>query len=202
MSHFIHSQVTRLAMRDASTYHSNTLAAPTKRAVGSLGRLSATYTASGTVVPIATRRPTRDARRWMRRVHATHSPPIAIPGVISPQPLHGWLGPTGHGARKLDGRSIPAQVPGADVVRDYGGLNGAPQPRADVRLPDVVQHHRGAQHQGRGVRDPLPRDVGRRTVDGLEDRRVHADVGAGRESQPPDEPRREVREDVAEQVRR
>jgi len=71
--------------------------------VGSLGRLSATYTASGTVVPIATRRPTRDARRWMRRVHAAHSPPMAIPGVISPQRLHGWLGPTGHGARKLGG---------------------------------------------------------------------------------------------------
>ena len=103
MSHFIHSQATRLAMRDVSTYQTNTLAAPTRRAVGSRGRLKATYTVSGMVVPIATQRPMRAARRRMRRVQSAHSPPMAIPGVSSPQLLHGWLGPTGHGARKLGG---------------------------------------------------------------------------------------------------
>src|SRR6266550_5339422 len=131
MSHFIHSQATRLAMRDVSAYQTNTLAAPTMRAVGSRGRLRATYTASGTVVPIAAQRPMRAARRRMRCVHAAHSPPMAIPGVSSPQLLHGWLGPTGHGAPKLDGRSIAAQVPGADLVRDDGRLDRAPQPLGD-----------------------------------------------------------------------
>ena len=99
----VHENATRLAMRDVSTYQTNTLAAPTMRAVGSRGTLRATYTASGTVVPIATQRPMRAARRRMRCVHAAHSPPMAIPGVSSPQLLHGWLGPTGHGARKLGG---------------------------------------------------------------------------------------------------
>jgi len=41
-------------MRDANTYHTSTLATPTRRAVGSRGRLRATYPARGSVVPIPT----------------------------------------------------------------------------------------------------------------------------------------------------
>ena len=61
--------------------------------------------AIGLALPLglAAQRPMRAARRRMRCVHAAHSPPMAIPGVSSPQLLHGWLGPTGHGARKLGG---------------------------------------------------------------------------------------------------
>ena len=43
-------------MRDVRTYQINTAAAPTSRAVLSCGSVHATYTASGSVVPIATQR--------------------------------------------------------------------------------------------------------------------------------------------------
>src|SRR6266487_5830075 len=93
-------------MRNVRTYHRSTLAAPTSRAVRSTGSDTATYTASGTVVPMATRRATLLARRSSSRVQLAHSPPIGMPAVSVPHLAHGWLGPNplDHGAGEF-GRS-------------------------------------------------------------------------------------------------
>ena len=61
------------------------------------------------------------------------------------------------------------------------------QPLAAVPLADVLEQHRGRQHQRRRVGDALAGDVGRGAVHRLEDRRVLADVGARREAEPADE---------------
>src|SRR2546425_1991053 len=94
-------------MRNVNTYHRSTLAAPTSRAVRSTGSAKATYTASGKVVPMATRRAILLARRSSSRVQLRHSPPIAMPAVFSPHFAHGWLGPNplDHGAGELGCRS-------------------------------------------------------------------------------------------------
>ncbi len=76
-------------MRNVNTYHRSTLAAPTSRAVRSTGSDSATYTASGAVVPMATRRAILLARRASSRVQLAHRPPIAMPGVSVPHFAHG-----------------------------------------------------------------------------------------------------------------
>ena len=76
-------------MRNVNTYHRSTLAAPTSRAVRSTGSERATYTASGAVVPMATRRAILLARRSSSRVQLAHSPPIAMPGVSVPHFAHG-----------------------------------------------------------------------------------------------------------------
>ena len=54
--------------------------------------------------------------------------------------------------------------------------------------------------EGHGVREVLARDVGSASVDGLEDRDVLADVGAGGEAEAADEAGAEVRDDVAVEV--
>jgi hypothetical protein len=61
------------------------------------------YTASGKVVPIATHRPMRAARRRTCAQHTEQMPPTPSPGINSPHLAHGWLGPSGHGARKFVG---------------------------------------------------------------------------------------------------
>jgi hypothetical protein len=73
--------------------------------VRSAGRLQATYAASGSVVPIATNRPMRAARRSASRAQLAQRPPMTIPATNSPHPAQGCLGPTGHGAGELVGRS-------------------------------------------------------------------------------------------------
>ncbi|HEX9293442.1 MAG TPA: hypothetical protein VF873_07135 [Gemmatimonadales bacterium] len=76
-------------MRNVRTYHRSTLAAPTNRAVRSTGSDTATYTASGTVVPMATRRAILPARRSSSLVQLAHRPPIAMPAVSAPHFAHG-----------------------------------------------------------------------------------------------------------------
>ena len=64
--------------------------------------------------------------------------------------------------------------------------------RGDV-LAEVVEHHHAALDERRRVRDALARDVGRRAVDGLEDRALDADVRARDDAEPADEARRRGR---------
>src|SRR5947209_16097814 len=99
-------------MRNVNTYHRSTLAAPTSRAVRSTGSVQATYTASTAVVPMATSRAMRLARRSSTRVQFAHRPPIAMPAVNSPHFAHGWLGPDplDHGTGEI-GRSSTSPPP-------------------------------------------------------------------------------------------
>src|SRR5213079_2065240 len=158
-------------MRNVRTYHRSTLAAPTSLAVRSTGSAKATYTASGTVVPMATRRATLLARRSSSRVQLAHRPPIAMPGVSVPHFAHGWLGPNplDHGAGELGRSSTSPQIRCADVVLHNRRFERAAQALGRLELAQMIEHHRGGEHLGRRVCDPLPRDVGRRAVDRLED---------------------------------
>src|SRR3989442_15967984 len=97
-------------MRDVRTYQINTAAAPTSRAVLSCGSVHATYTASGSVVPIATQRAIRAARRRTRSEHSAQRPPMRLPATNSPHLAHGCLGPMGHGASKLGGLNTSPQI--------------------------------------------------------------------------------------------
>src|SRR2546425_3246092 len=105
-------------MRNVNTYHRSTLAAPTSRAVRSTGSVQATYTASTAVVPMATSRAIRLARRSSTRVQFAHRPPIALPAVYSPPFPHGWLGPDplGHrtGANRPSNTAAPPPNPPSD----------------------------------------------------------------------------------------
>src|SRR6266576_2075848 len=107
-------------MTNVRTYHRSTLAAPTNRAVRSTGNDTATYTASGTVVPMATRRAILPARRLSSRRQLAHSPPIAMPGVSVPPPAHGLLGPNplnpGAGEPGPSSTPPPPQIRCADLV--------------------------------------------------------------------------------------
>src|SRR5437867_2556239 len=191
-------------MRNVSTYHRSTLATPTKRAVGSTGSDQATYTASGAVVPMATRRAILVARRLSSRVQLAHSPPIAMPAVSTPHFAHGWLGPNplNHGAGEFGRSSTSPQIRCADLVLYDGCLEGAAQPLTRLELSEMVEHHRGRQHLCRRIRDPLPCDVGRRAVHRLEDGGVGADVGARRQAQASHQSGGFVGKNVAEQIGR
>ena len=105
-------------MRNVKMYHRSTLAAPTSRAVRSTGSVQATYTARTAVVPMATSRAIRLARRSNKRVHFAHKPPIAMPAVYSPHFAHGWLGPDplDHGTGEIGRRSTSPQVRRTDLV--------------------------------------------------------------------------------------
>src|SRR5713101_5498728 len=142
-------------MRDVRTYQISTAAAPTSRAVLSGGSVHATYTASGSVVPIAVQRAIRAACRRSRWVQAGQSPPMGMPATNSPHLAHGCLGPMGHGASKLGGCSTASQVLGPHVVFDDRGLDRLAQPVACLAFPDVVQHHGGREHLGGRIGDPL-----------------------------------------------
>src|SRR2546425_5217832 len=165
-------------MRNVNTYHRSTLTAPTSRAGRSTGSAKATYTASGMVVPIATSRAILLARRWSSRVQLAHSPPIAMPAVLSPHFAHGWLGPNplNHGAGEFGRSSTSPQIRCADLVLHDGCLEGAAQPLARLEVADVIEHHRGSEQLRRRIGDPLPRDVRRRAVHRLEDRCGRADA--------------------------
>src|SRR5438874_1357264 len=155
------------------------------------------YPTTSSVVTMAARRPIRDAFRATSLAHFAHSSPKAIPAVMSPHRAHGWLDAPGHSPGEVGGRSTAPQILGADVVLHDHRFERAPQPARFLELADVVEHHRGREHLRGGVRDALPRDVRRRAVDGLEDRRLLAHVRARREPQPSHQPRGLVREDVA-----
>src|SRR6266699_7306098 len=172
-------------MRKVSTYHATAATAPTVRAVvcdagATALRVRIRYPTTSRVVTMATRRPIRDAFRATSRVHFPHNSPKAIPGVISPQRAHGWLDPVGHSPGELCCGSTAPQILGADVVLHDHRLQRATQSARFLEPADVVEHHRRREHLGGGVRDALPRDIGRRAVDRLEDRRLLADVGARR----------------------
>ena len=65
-------------------YQTNTVTAPTIRDDPPRGRESVMYTASGSVVPIATHRAILRARRTSFAQHSEQIPPTARPGTISP----------------------------------------------------------------------------------------------------------------------
>ena len=135
-------------MRNVNTYHRSTLAAPTNRAVRSTGSATATYTASGTVVPMATSRAILVARRLSDRMQVAQIPPIAMPGVSVPHLAHGWLGPNplNHGAGEFGRRSTSPQVRCADLVLYDCRLERAAQPLPRLELTHMIEHHRGGQH--------------------------------------------------------
>src|SRR2546428_2205223 len=131
-------------MRNVNTYHRSTLAAPTSRAVRSTGSAKATYTASGAVVPMATRRAILLARRSSSRVQLRHSPPIAMPAVVSPHFAHGWLGPNplDHGAGELGRRSTSPPPPnrGAGPVPHERPFHPPPPPLSPPPPPRGIAH--------------------------------------------------------------
>src|SRR5467141_4690908 len=135
-------------MRNVNTYHRSTLATPTSRDVGSRGNDRVTYTASGTVVPMATRRAILLARRASSRVQLAHRPPIAMPGVSVRHLAHGWLGPNplNHGAGEFGRSSTSPQIGCADIVLYDRRFEGAAQPLAGLELTYMIEHHRGGQH--------------------------------------------------------
>src|SRR5438093_1686898 len=194
-------------MRKVSRYQATADTAPTVRAVlcdasGVDRSVSITYTARRRVVTIATRRPIRDAFLVTSLVHAAHNSPGAIPAVGWPQRAHGLLEPAGHSPGELSGRSTASQILGANVVLHDRRFERPAQAARGLDLADMVEHHRGGEQLGRGIRDALPRDVRRRAVYRLEDRRVLADVRPRRQPEPAYEPRRLVGEDVPEQAGR
>src|SRR2546422_694493 len=194
-------------MRSVSRYQATAATAPTVRAVvcdagGTDLRVSIRYPARISVVTMATRRPIRDALLVTFLVQLAHKSPGASPVAGWPQPEHRWLEPAGHSPGELGGRSTPPQILGADVVLHDRRLERPAQPARGRELVDVIEHHRGGEQLGRRVRDPLPRDVRRRAVHRLEDRRVLADVRPRREPEPAHQSRCFVGEDVPEQVRR
>src|SRR6185437_5434187 len=168
-------------MRKVSRYQATAVTAPTVRAVvcdasGVVRSVSIRYPARRSVVTMATRRPIRDAFLVTSLVHDAQRSPGAIPAACWPQRAHGLLEPAGHSPGELSGRSTAPQILGADVVLHYRRFERPPQP-------------------ARGVRDPLPRDVRRRAMHRLEDRRVLADVRPWREPEPAHQPRCLVGED-------
>ena len=64
----------------------------------------------------------------------------------------------------------------------------------------VVEHHRAREDGRHRVGHPLPRQVGGGAVAGLENGVVITQVGRGSHSHPPHQSRRQVGEDVAQQV--
>src|SRR5260221_2362975 len=162
-------------MRKVSRYQATATTAPTVRAVpcdagGTVRRVSVRYPARSRVVTAATRRPIRDAFLVTSLEHFAHRSPGTIPAVCWPQRAHGLLEPAGHSPGELSGRSTAPQILGADVVLHYRRFERPAQPARGRELPDVIEHHRGGEQLGRGVRDSLPRDVRRRAVHRLEDR--------------------------------
>src|SRR2546428_11634754 len=128
-------------MRNVNTYHRSALAAPTSRAVRSTGSAKATYTASGAVVPMATRRAILLARRSSSRVQLRHSPPIAMPAGVSPHFAHGGAGPKppDHGAGEIR-RSRPAPpIQWARLVPHDRRFDLATDPLAPPQLPDAYE---------------------------------------------------------------
>ena len=74
-----------------------------------------------------------------------------------------------------------------------------------ARRAEMIEHQRPRPDRADRVGDPLAGDVGRRAVDRLEHRRVLAfrvDVAARRDAQAAGHGRAEIREDVAEEIRR
>src|SRR5947199_422116 len=182
-------------MRKVSRYQATADTAPTVRAVVCDARgvdrsVSIRYPASRSVVTMATSRPIRDAFLVTSLVHAAHRSPGAIPAVCWPQRTHGLLEPAGHSPGELSGRSTAPQILGSDVVLHDRRLEGPAQPARGRELADVIEHHRRREQLRRGVRDSLPRDVGRRAVHRLEDGRVLADIRPRRKAEPAHETRR------------
>src|SRR5579862_346037 len=111
------------------------------------------------------------------------------------QPLHDGLG-------ELLRVGLAAEIAGAHLVLQQHVVDGLLDTFRLVVVAHVVEHHRGREHERERIGDALAGDVGRGTVHRLEDRGVLADVARGRHSQATHEAGVEVREDVAEEVRR
>src|SRR5256712_13739682 len=147
-------------MRKVSRYQATADTAPTVRAVvcdagGVDGRVSIKSPARRSVVTMATRRPIRDAFLVTSLVHAAHRSPGAIPAVCWPQRAHGLLEPAGHSPGEFSGRSTAPQILGADVVLHDRRFERPAQPARCLDFADVVEHHRGGEHLGRGILAPL-----------------------------------------------
>ncbi len=65
----------------------------------------------------------------------------------------------------------------------------------------MLQHHHATKQESRRVRKSLPRDIGRGTMHGLEDRAFVADVARGRQTKTADQTGAHVGQDVAVQIR-
>src|SRR6188508_467875 len=68
-------------------------------------------------------------------------------------------------------------------------------------LVDVMQHEYRRVQQGHRVGEPLPGNIGRAAVNGLEDPDVGTQIRAGDDAEAADEAGTEVRHDVAIQIR-
>ncbi len=68
-------------------------------------------------------------------------------------------------------------------------------------LVEVTQHQHGGQQQRRRIREILAGDVWRAAVDRLEHGDPAPQIGGSHDPEPPDEPRAEIGDDVAVQVR-
>ena len=100
--------------------------------------------------------------------------------------------------------AVPAGPPRSEVVAlPFGdhAADGRLDPVRGVGVAEVAEHQRARQDQRRRIGLVQARVLGRGAVDRLEDRRLGADVGPRRHPEPADQPRREVADDVAVQVR-
>ena len=103
-------------------------------------------------------------------------------------------------AREFGGRTLAAEIARADEVDIERRVDRLAQACRLFEQLAMFEHHRRRQQQGRGICDAASRDFGRGTMDGLEDRRIGADVAAGCHAEAADQPRDEIRENVAEQI--
>src|SRR5688500_7744363 len=92
-----------------------------------------------------------------------------------------------HGVGELGRRRAATEVARDCLPVTNGALEGATDPLRSLRLADVFQHHTCGEYERAGIRDVLTGNVRCRPVDGLEDRTCLPDVGARRETEPPDE---------------
>src|SRR5262245_6180575 len=105
----------------------------------------------------------------------------------------------------LAGRGLAAEVARHGLAFGHQGLDGPHDGVRGLRVAEVLEQHGAGPDLGDRVGDPLPRDVRRRAVHGLEHRRVlllRVDVAARRDPDRPRDGGAEVGEDVPEEVGR
>ena len=94
-----------------------------------------------------------------------------------------------HGVRVDVCVCAPDEVAGADLACTEDFFDRGTESERGRPLAEMIEHQGAAEDEGRGVGPALARDVRDRAVDGLEDRQLVTDVGAGDDPQPADQAR-------------
>jgi hypothetical protein len=96
---------------------------------------------------------------------------------------------------------IPAQISGAWSMLERD-VHGPLEPVGNAVFPNVPEHQRGGEHGCGRVGNPFARNVGGAAVNALENRVFLTDVAGSRNAEPTDQSRRQIRDDVTEEVGR